>query len=107
METSIKGGDFIFDCVNLLQYKCHRKNVKRCGSYADSPDWIKNKKATINHIIKRILHAFNTLKQSHKIQKIGKNPKRITKLKPFIDKYNREGITHQKKMTGKKLKKII
>ena len=107
METSIKDGDFIVDCVNLLQYKCHRKNVKRCGSYTDSPDWIKNKKATINHIIKRILHAFNTLQQSHKRQKIGKNPKRITKLKPFIDKYNREGITHQKKMTGKKLKKII
>ena len=25
LETSIKGSDFIFDCVYLLYYKCHKK----------------------------------------------------------------------------------
>ena len=25
LETSMKGGGFIFGCLNLLQYKCHRK----------------------------------------------------------------------------------
>ena len=52
-ETSLKGSDFIFDYVNLLQYKCHRINFKCDRSYIDSPDWIKNKKATINPINKK------------------------------------------------------
>ena len=28
--------------------KCHKVNSKRRGSYIDSPDWIKKKKATMN-----------------------------------------------------------
>ena len=28
LETSIRGNDFIFDCVNLLYYKCHKTNLK-------------------------------------------------------------------------------
>ena len=31
-----------------MYYKCHTVNFKRGGSYIDSPDWIKRKKATIN-----------------------------------------------------------
>ena len=42
----MKGSDFIFDCVNLLHYKCHKINPKRGGLYIDSPDWIKDKKKT-------------------------------------------------------------
>ena len=26
LETSIKGSDFIFNCVHLLYYKCHKIN---------------------------------------------------------------------------------
>ena len=40
----MRGNDFIFDCVYLLYYKCHKTNFKQGGSYIDSPDWIKNKK---------------------------------------------------------------
>ena len=39
LETSISGSDFIFDCVNLLYYKCHKINLDCSGSYRDSPDW--------------------------------------------------------------------
>ena len=46
-SDSMKG---IFDYVHLLYYKCHKINPNRSGSYIDSPDWIKNKKATINPI---------------------------------------------------------
>ena len=28
--------------------KCHKVNFRRCGSYINSSDWIKDKKATIN-----------------------------------------------------------
>ena len=44
------GSDFIFDCVQLLYYKCHKINPNRGGSYIDSPVEIKSKKATINLI---------------------------------------------------------
>ena len=45
--------EFVFDFVHLLYYKCHKINLNRGGSYIDSPDWIKNKKGTINPMIKR------------------------------------------------------
>ena len=62
MESS----DFIFGCVHLLYYKCHKINFKRGGLYIDSPDQIKYKKATINTINKKdAMKAVNTLKQSH------------------------------------------
>ena len=28
LETSLRGSDFIFDCVQLLYYKCHKINFK-------------------------------------------------------------------------------
>ena len=46
----MKGSEFVFDYVRLLYYKCHKINPNHGGSYIDSPDWIKNKKATINHV---------------------------------------------------------
>ena len=41
-------------------------------------------------------------------QKIKKNPQRITKIKPFTNKYNWKGINFpSEKMIRKKLRKII
>ena len=34
----MKGSDFIFNCVHLLYYKCHKVNPNHGGSYIDSPD---------------------------------------------------------------------
>ena len=48
LEESIKGSEFIFDSVDLLEYKLNKISPNRGGSYIDSPKWIKNKKATIN-----------------------------------------------------------
>ena len=31
-----------------MQYKCYKVNFRCGGSYIDSPDWIKKKKATTN-----------------------------------------------------------
>ena len=45
---SMKGGEFVFDYVHLLCYKCLKIDPNRGGSYIDSPDWIKNKKPKIN-----------------------------------------------------------
>ena len=49
----MKGKEFVFDYVHLLYYKYHKINPSRDGSYINSPDWIKNKKATINLINKK------------------------------------------------------
>ena len=47
-----------------------------------------------------------TARLNHK--EINKDSQRITKIKPFIDKYIWEGINYpSKKMIGKKLRKII
>ena len=50
---SMKGGEFVLDYVHLLYHKCHKINLNRGGSYEDSPEWIKNKKTTINPINKK------------------------------------------------------
>ena len=48
LEASMKGSDFILDSLHLLYYKYQKTNFNYCGSYIESPDSIKNKKATIN-----------------------------------------------------------
>ena len=85
---SVKDNRFVFDYVQLLYYgKCHNINSTRGGSYIDSPDWIKNKKATINPINKKDNKCFQyavTIALNH--EEINKDPQRITKIKPFIYK---------------------
>lgn len=44
LETSMRGNDFIFGCIDSLNYKFRRMNLKRGGSYIDFPIWIKTKK---------------------------------------------------------------
>ena len=46
----MKVGVFSIDWIYLLYYKCHEINFILCKSYKDSPDWIKNKKATIDPV---------------------------------------------------------
>ena len=49
---STGGSEFVFDYVHLLYYKCNKTNPNRAGPYIDSPDWMINKKPTINLINK-------------------------------------------------------
>ena len=44
----IKGRDFVFESVDLMDYKLHRVHLRRGGSYIKSPEQLANKKATIN-----------------------------------------------------------
>ena len=50
---SMKDSEFVIDYAHLLYYKCHKISLNRGGSYIDSPDWIKNKKAAVNPINKK------------------------------------------------------
>ena len=43
LKTSIKGSDFIFDCVHLLYYKYHTTNQDDGGFCLDKKQKSKNK----------------------------------------------------------------
>ena len=44
----IKGSNFIFESVELMDYKLHRVRFRRGGSYIKSPEWLLHKGAAIN-----------------------------------------------------------
>ena len=92
LQEKIKGSDFEFDGVNFLYYNYNKISINRGGSYIDSPKWIKNKKSTINpknNYYKRFQYAvFLALN----LDKIRKDPQRISKIKPFIEQYNWKDI---------------
>ena len=65
--------------------------MNHCGSYIHSPDWIKNKKATISPINKKDNKCFQygvTIVLN--CDKIGKNSEIIIKIESFIINYNWE-----------------
>ena len=77
----MRGSEFVFNYVQLLYYKCHRITFNRGGSYIDSPDWIKNKKVTINPINKKDNKCFQyAVTVALNYEEIKKDPQRITKI---------------------------
>ena len=44
----MRGSEFIFDSGDALYYGLNKISLSRGGSNIDSPEWIENKKATIN-----------------------------------------------------------
>ena len=104
LEESMKGSEFIFDSVNLLHYHLQKTSLKRIGSsYIDSPEWLKNKKATINpkNNDDNCFQYALTVALNHK--QIKNHPERISNLKPFIDQYNWKEVFRENKKTGKSL----
>ena len=112
LETSMRGGDFIFDSVQLLYYKCQKINFKRGGSYIDSPDRIKKKKATIylkNTDDKCFQYAVTV---AVNFGEIKWNPERGSNIKSFINKYNCKGINYPTKIddlktSAKKIQQLL
>ena len=91
VETKMKGSEFIFESVDLLYCSLHKISLNRGGSYMDSPDWIKNKKATINPKNKDNEWFKYVIAAALNHVKIGKDPERISKIKLFINNYNWKG----------------
>ena len=89
----MKDSEFVFDYVRVSYYKCHKINPNCGGSYIDSPDRIKSKTATINSINKKNKKCYQyTITVELIYEEIKKDQQRITKIKPFINKDNWEGI---------------
>ena len=92
LQEKMKGSDFEFDGVNFLYYDFNKISINRGGSYIDSPQWLKNKKSTINPINDDYKCFQYSATLALNIDKIGKNPQRISKIKPLIDQYNWKDI---------------
>ena len=88
LEKSREGSEFIFDNVDLLYYKLHRTSINRGRSYIDSPEWLKNKKTTINpkNNDDKCFQYGVTVALTY--EQIKSRPERISIIKRFIDKYN-------------------
>ena len=83
-----------YDRVRVFYYKLHKISINRSGgSYIDTPDWIKNKKATINPKNKnddKYMQYAISIALNH--EQILISLQRITKTKPFINKFNWKDI---------------
>ena len=95
LETSMRGSDFIFDSVQLMYYKCHKVNFKRDGN---SPDWIKNKKTTINPKNEDDKCFQYAAAAALTYEEIESDSERVSNIKSFINKYNWEEINYPSKI---------
>ena len=88
IEESMYASHFTVVSVDAMYYDLNKVSLSRGESYIDSPEWLKNKKSTINpknNDDKCFQYAL-TVTLNHK--QIKKDPQRISKIKPFIDQYN-------------------
>ena len=83
LGTSMEGSKFIFDSVQMMYYKCHKVNFGRGGSYINSPDQIKKKKATIS--------------PKNTDDKVS-NPERVSNIKQYINKFKWKAINYPSKI---------
>ena len=92
LQEKMKGSDFAFDGVNYLYYNFNKISISRGGLYIDSPKWLKDKKSTVNqkNYDNKCFQYAVTLTLN--IDKINDHPERISKIKPFIEKYNWKDI---------------
>ena len=89
VETKMRASSFVLEGVKLLSYRLDKISLNRGGSYIDSPDWIKNKKATINPKKKGDNEWFKyAIVVALNYEKIGRDPQRISKIIPFLNKGN-------------------
>ena len=92
LQDKMRRSDFEFDGVNFLYYYFNKTSIYRGGSYMDSPKWLKDKKSTINpkNNDDKCFQYVVTLALN--LDNIDNHPERISKIKPFINKYNWEDI---------------
>ena len=88
----MKGSEFEFDGVSFLYYDFNKISLNRGGSYIDSPKWLKDKKSTINPKNNDGKCFQYAVTLALNLDKIKKDPQRISKIKPFIDQYNWKDI---------------
>ena len=104
LQNKMRGSEFEFDGVNFLYYDFNKTSINRGRSYIDSPKWLKDKKSTINPKNNDDKCFQYAVTLALNLDKIKKDPQRVSKIKPFIEKYNWEDIDFPS--TSKNWKKI-
>ena len=88
LQEKMKRSNFEFDSVNFLYYDFNKISISRGKSYIDSPKWLKNKRSTINSKHNDYKSFQYAVTLALNLNKIKKDPRRISKIKPFIEQYN-------------------
>ena len=88
----MRESDFEFDGVSFLYYDFNKISINRGGSYTDSPKWLKDKKSIINPKNNDHKCFQYAVTLALNLEKIKKDPQRISKSKPFIEQYNWKDI---------------
>ena len=104
LQEKMKGSDFAFDGVNSLYYDFNKTSINRGGSYIDSPQWLKNKKSTINPKNNDDKCFPYAVSLALNLNRIDNHPEKISTIKPFIHQYNLKDIDFP--AMGKDWKKI-
>ena len=87
------GSNCIFDSAEVLGVHFQQIDLKRGGSYIKSPEWLKNKGATINPQNTKDNYCFMyAITIALNYHEINHHPERISKVIPFTSKYNWDGI---------------
>ena len=81
-----------FMALTFLYYDFNKTSINKDGSYIDSPKWLKDKKSTINPKTNDDKCFQYAIKLALNLDKIKKDPQRVSKIKSFIEKYNWEEI---------------
>ena len=80
----MRGSEFVPGSIDLLYFHLQKIGLKRGGSYIDSPEWLKNKKATIN-LQNNDDNCFQyAVTATLNNQNIENNPQRISKIKLLL-----------------------
>ena len=87
LEESMRGSGFVYDSVDALYFNLNKISLSRGGSYIDSAKWLKSKMTTINPKNNDDKCFQYALTVALNYEQIKKDSQRISKIKPFIDKY--------------------
>ena len=100
LNEKMKDSKFVFESVDLLYYSFHKTTLRRDKSYIESPEWLRNKGATINLQNYDDNNCFQyAITGALNHQNIENLLERISNIKPFINKYNwkdTDNTAHQK-----------
>ena len=92
LQNKMRGSEFEFDGINFFYYNFNETSIYRGGSYIDSPKWLKYKKSTINNKNNDYNCFQYAATLALNLNRINKDPQRISKIKPFINNYNWKDI---------------
>ena len=92
LQNKMRGSEFDINGVNFLYYGFNKTSINRGGSYIDSPKWLKYKKSTINSKNNDGKCFQYAVTLALNLDKIKKDPQRVSKIKPFLAKYNWEDV---------------